>query len=297
MQHPRSVRILPGDEPGGFAVRNWAGFKTDGSPVLRSVSLCLFIAAAGGLAGCTSDYSPNTYASSAVQQANKVEPGIVVGFRQVAISANGTVGAVSGGAAGGILGAQVGSGGMNAALGTVGGTAIGGLLGTAMEHIAGDTNGWEYIVRKSNGELLSLTQKEPQPLPIGQKVLVITGSQARIVPDYSTPADPEPAKAESTKADAAKADAPKPETPKPETPKSDIQAVPLAPPAGTASAAAPAPAPAEQSAGAAQPASGGGPVRLTAPTDNPPADNPPAAASATAPEPASPAPAEQKPAE
>ncbi|WP_395455728.1 hypothetical protein ACHMW5_11425 [Azospirillum melinis] len=155
--------------------------------MLRSVSLCLFIAAVGGLAGCTSDYSPNTYASSAVQQANKVEPGIVVGFRQVAISANGTVGAVSGGAAGGILGAQVGTGGMNAALGTVGGTAIGGLLGTAMEHIAGDTNGWEYIVRKSNGELLSLTQKEPQPLPIGQKVLVITGSQARIVPDYSTP--------------------------------------------------------------------------------------------------------------
>ncbi|PWC79579.1 hypothetical protein, partial [Azospirillum sp. TSH64] len=235
--------------------------------MLRSVSLCLFIAAVGGLAGCTSDYSPNTYASSAVQQANKVEPGIVVGFRQVAISANGTVGAVSGGAAGGILGAQVGTGGMNAALGTVGGTAIGGLLGTAMEHIAGDTNGWEYIVRKSNGELLSLTQKEPQPLPIGQKVLVITGSQARIVPDYSTPADPEPAKADSAKSEAAKAEPAKTETPRPETPKSDIKAVPLAPPAEPAPAAAPA----EQSATSpAQPSSGGGPVRLTAPTDNPP---------------------------
>ncbi|PWC91402.1 hypothetical protein TSH100_00515 [Azospirillum sp. TSH100] len=261
--------------------------------MLRSVSLCLFIAVAAALAGCTSDYSPNTYASSAVQQANKVEPGVVVGFRQVAISANGTVGAVSGGAAGGILGAQVGSGGMNAALGTVGGTAIGGLLGTAMEHIAGDTNGWEYIVRKSNGELLSLTQKEPQPLPIGQKVLVITGSQARIVPDYSTPADPEPAKAESVKTDTAKADAPKPETP-----KSDIKAVPLAPPTETAPAApasAPstAPAQAEQSAaGAAQPASGGGPIRLTAPTDNPPATPSAAPASATTAEPASQPPAE-----
>ncbi|CAO3401664.1 hypothetical protein [Azospirillum palustre] len=263
--------------------------------MLRSVSLCLFIAAVGGLAGCTSDYSPNTYASSAVQQANKVEPGIVVGFRQVAISANGTVGAVSGGAAGGILGAQVGTGGMNAALGTVGGTAIGGLLGTAMEHIAGDTNGWEYIVRKSNGELLSLTQKEPQPLPIGQKVLVITGSQARIVPDYSTPADPEP----------VKADAAKTETVRPEPPKSDIKAVPLAPPAEPAPAAAPAPA--EQSAtGPAQPASGGGPVRLTAPTDNPPAGPAPAAPAAVvepaAAAPASPpasssAPAETKPAE
>ncbi|WP_377810411.1 hypothetical protein ABNQ38_32450 [Azospirillum sp. A29] len=271
--------------------------------MLRSVSLCLFIAAVGGLAGCTSDYSPNTYASSAVQQANKVEPGIVVGFRQVAISANGTVGAVSGGAAGGILGAQVGTGGMNAALGTVGGTAIGGLLGTAMEHIAGDTNGWEYIVRKSNGELLSLTQKEPQPLPIGQKVLVITGSQARIVPDYSTPADPEPAKADATKPEAAKSETAKSEMSRPETPKSDIKAVPLAPPAEPAPAAAPA----EQSAtGPAQPSNGGGPVRLTAPTDNPPAGPAPTASTAgaepAAAAPASPpaapsAPAETKPAE
>ncbi|MBK1840240.1 hypothetical protein JHL17_22815 [Azospirillum sp. YIM B02556] len=261
--------------------------------MLRSVSLCLFIAAAGGLAGCTSDYSPNTYASSAVQQANKVEPGIVVGFRQVAISANGTVGAVSGGAAGGILGAQVGTGGINSALGTVGGTAIGGLLGTAMEHIAGDTNGWEYIVRKSNGELLSLTQKEPQPLPIGQKVLVITGSQARIVPDYSTPGEPEAPKADSAKAEASKSDAPKPETPRPDAPKSDIKAVPLAPPSEAT--------PSESAAGTAQ-STGGGPVRLTAPTDNapPPEIATPAAASVTTsaatPAPAA-APVEPKPAE
>ncbi|HYF86773.1 glycine zipper 2TM domain-containing protein [Azospirillum sp.] len=248
--------------------------------MLRSVSLCLFVAVAGGLAGCTSDYSPNTYSSSAVQQANKVEPAVVVGFRQVAISANGTVGAVSGGAAGGILGAQVGSGGMNAALGTVGGTAIGGLLGTAMEHIAGDTTGWEYIVRKSNGDLLSLTQKEPQPLPIGQKVLVITGSQARIVPDYSSPAESATAKADSAQPNSARTDAAA-EPPKPETPKSDIKAVPLAPPA--------APAPSESAAGPA-PSSGGGPIRLTAPTDNVPA---PAASTPSA----APVPAEEKPAE
>ncbi len=243
--------------------------------MLRSVSFCLFIAAAGALAGCSSDYSPNTYSSSAVQQANKVEPAVVVGFRQVAISANGTVGAVSGGAAGGILGAQVGSGGMNAALGTVGGTAIGGLLGTAIEHIAGDTTGWEYIVRKSNGDLLSLTQKEPQPLPIGQKVLVITGSQARIVPDYSSPAESTTAKADPVKTEAAV------EVPKPEVPKSDIKAVPLAPPAAQA--------PSESAAGPA-PSSGGGPIRLTAPTDNVPA---PAVSAPSA----DPVPAEGKPAE
>jgi len=212
---------------------------------------CLLAAVAGGLAGCTSDYSPNTYASNAVQQANKAEPGVIAGYRQVSISANGTVGAVTGGAAGGILGAQVGSGGFNSALGTVGGTAIGTIIGTTMEHITGDTTGWEYIVRKPNGELLSLTQREPQPLPIGQKVLVITGSQARIVPDYSAPAEtPAPAAVPA---------------PAPEKPKAEIKAEPLEAPPASASAQ---PAAATETT----PASAG-PVRL-APAEAAPAASP-----------------------
>lgn len=157
---------------------------------MRIVAIGLLAAALAGAAACTPNYSPNTYGAGAVQQANKVETAVVVGFRQVAISANGTVGAVTGGAAGGVLGAQSGSFGINSALGAVGGTAIGSLLGTAVERVAGDAMGWEYIVRKPNDELLSVTQREEKPIPLGQKVLVITGAQARIVPDYSLPAEP-----------------------------------------------------------------------------------------------------------
>ncbi|HYG90918.1 MAG TPA: hypothetical protein VD978_32200 [Azospirillum sp.] len=160
--------------------------------MFRSVKFGLPAVILAGLAGCTPNYSPNTYSASAIQQANKVEPAIVVGFRQVEISANGTVGVVTGGAAGGILGAQSESVGINSALGAVGGTAIGSLLGTAIEHMAIDTKGWEYIVRKPDGELLSVTQRQEAPIPVGQKVLVITGSQARIVPDYSVLPDPPP---------------------------------------------------------------------------------------------------------
>ncbi|WP_431861720.1 hypothetical protein [Azospirillum sp.] len=162
---------------------------------MRTVTIGLLVAGLAGVAACTPNYSPNTYGAGSVQQANKVEPGVVVGFRQVAISASGTVGAVTGGAAGGVLGSQSGSFGVNAALGAVGGTAIGSLIGTAVEHVTGDTTGWEYIVRKANDELVSVTQREEKPIPLGQKVLVITGSQARIVADYSTPVEPAPAKA------------------------------------------------------------------------------------------------------
>ncbi|WP_238474740.1 hypothetical protein [Azospirillum cavernae] len=211
----------------------------------RSFMLCLIVVA-GGLAGCASDYSPNTYSSSAVQQANKVEPGVVVGYRQIAISANGTVGAVTGGAAGGILGAQVGTGGFNSALGTVGGSAIGTILGTTLEHIAGDTTGWEYIVRKPNGELLSLSQREPTPIPIGQKVLVITGGQARIIPDHSALGDGAAAPS------AAPTPVPAPEKAKVEA-KAEIKTEPLEAPAATTPVTPPATAPAAPSANSEEP--------------------------------------------
>jgi outer membrane lipoprotein SlyB len=160
-------------------------------------------------AACGPDYSPNTYATNAVQQANKVEQGVIVGVRDVGVSASGTAGAVVGGAAGGIAGSQVGSG-AGSAFGALGGSLIGGIAGSATEHVVGDTRAFEYIVRKPNGDLVSVTQKDATPLTIGQKVLVIAGNQARIVPDY-TVSVPEPTKQTA----AAPKEAPTTNTPSP----------------------------------------------------------------------------------
>ncbi len=151
--------------------------------------LVLFpLAALGALAlsACAPNYSPNTYSSNAVQLANKVEQGTVIGYREVKISANGSIGAVTGGAVGGVLGAEY----ANSALAVVGGTTVGGMLGNALEHAARDTTGWEYIIRKENGDMLSVTQREASPLALAQRVLVIMGPQARVVPDYSVPQEP-----------------------------------------------------------------------------------------------------------
>ncbi|TAL04667.1 MAG: hypothetical protein EPO08_00560 [Rhodospirillaceae bacterium] len=161
---------------------------------LALVGLC-----AVSVAGCAPAYSPNTYSSNAVQLANKVDAGIVVGYREVVISANGSVGAVAGGAAGGVLGGDYG----NSALAAIGGTTVGAMVGTAIEHAAGDTTGWEYIVRKLNGDMLSVTQREKKPLDLGQKVLVINGPQARVVPDYSmAPEQPPSASVPKEKAES-----------------------------------------------------------------------------------------------
>jgi outer membrane lipoprotein SlyB len=164
-------------------------------PVPRVLLIVLLLAA------CGPDYSPNTYNSSAVQQANKVEKGVVVGVRPVDVSANTSTGALTGAAAGGIAGSQTGSG-VASAFGALGGSVIGGLVGSAGDHTLNDTTAYEYVVQKPNGDLLSVTQKDPSPLSVGDHVLVIAGSQARIVLDYTVAIEP-----------------PKPEPPKPEPPK------------------------------------------------------------------------------
>jgi outer membrane lipoprotein SlyB len=136
--------------------------------------------------GCTPNYSPDTYASAAAQQANKVDQGIIVGVRAIQISADTTLATTTGAAAGAVAGSTVG-GGTASALGAVGGTLAGGVVGNVVGHASGDTGGFEYIVKKSNGDLLSVTQQDPAPLGIGAHVLIIEGAQARVVPDYTVP--------------------------------------------------------------------------------------------------------------
>ena len=158
--------------------------------MLKRLPACLLTLS---LAACSPSYAPDTYAANAVQQANKVEPGVIAGFRPVKISAQGTVGGVAGAAAGGAAGSQLGPS-ATSIFSAIGGTLLGSLLGITAEHAIGDTDGFEYIVRKPNGDMVSVTQKDPSPLPVGQKVLVISGNQARIVPDYTVSPSPPPAK-------------------------------------------------------------------------------------------------------
>lgn len=183
------------------------------------------------LSGCGPSYSPDTYATNAAQQANKVEQGIVVGVRTVGISAAGTVGTVTGAAAGGIAGSQAVAGPISAFT-ALGGSLVGGIAGSTVEHATADTMAFEYIVRKGNGDLVSVTQKDKTPLALGQKVLVIAGNQARVVPDYTVPPSKLASKDDAAKsADSAKPDGTKPDGSKPDADKSADASKPNAAPA------------------------------------------------------------------
>ncbi|HWA79700.1 MAG TPA: hypothetical protein VG848_05240, partial [Acetobacteraceae bacterium] len=175
-------------------------------PNLRASPLLAALLAASmlGLGGCSGDYSPNTYAAAAAQQANAVTRGVVIGVRQVMITPDGTVGAVTGGAAGGVAGSQVPGGAVASAFGAIGGSLIGGIAGSAAQRAAEDTKAWEYIVQQADGKLVSVTQTDRTPLAIGTHVLVIAGKQARVVRDYTValPAPPSKAATETEPAPA-----------------------------------------------------------------------------------------------
>jgi outer membrane lipoprotein SlyB len=201
----------------------------------RLLPLLLVLGLGATLGACRPAYSPDDYSTRAVQQLNRVEQGVVVGVRRVTVTADGNTGAATGGAAGGILGSQAPGGNMAGAIGAVGGALVGGLLGTATERVAGDTTAFEYIIRKETGEMYTVTQREQTPLAIGQRVLMIGGSQARIVPDYTAPVATTPTPATTT---------PPAATP-PATTPSGATTPAATPPADAPAAAEPARPPAE----------------------------------------------------
>jgi outer membrane lipoprotein SlyB len=213
--------------------------KEHGGLIYRFLIPVLLVA---GLSACGPSYSPDTYASNAAQQANKVEQGVVVGVRTVGVSAVGTVGTLSGAAAGGIAGSQVGAGPVSA-LSALGGGLVGGIAGSTVEHVTSDTTAYEYIVRKPNGDLVSVTQKDKTPLALGQKVLVIAGTQARVVPDYTVPVAAMPVKPGEVPKGEAAAAAVKPADAKPGEAPATEGAPPAAPPAARASPTGAQPAP------------------------------------------------------
>src|SRR6185437_3063314 len=116
--------------------------------------------------------------------------------------------------------------GIGSALGALGGTVLGGIVGSTVEHTTADTQGYEYIVRKTNGDLLSVTQKDATPLAIGAHVLIIAGNQARIVPDYTVTVEGEQPAAKSAET-APEAKAPVAAT-EPKPPAAEPEAAPAA---------------------------------------------------------------------
>lgn len=146
-------------------------------------ALLLLMAASLVMSGCAKKYSPDEYSPGGMQQANKADRAVVVNVRTVDVNDPSLgLGTAAGAAAGGLAGSQIGKGSGNG-LAVLGGVLIGGAIGAAADNAAHSTTAFEYVMEKTNGDLITLAQKQDQPFGIGQRVLILYGVQARIIAD------------------------------------------------------------------------------------------------------------------
>lgn len=133
------------------------------------------------LGGCQRSVSPDTYAVGSVGQVNRATKGTVLSARAVNISGTQSgLGPMAGAAGGGIIGSQIGQGG-GTALAVLAGVVVGGIAGAVIEDAASRQTGVEYVVETENGSLLTLVQGPGRSFVSGERVLVIYGTQSRIV--------------------------------------------------------------------------------------------------------------------
>jgi outer membrane lipoprotein SlyB len=138
--------------------------------------------------GC-SNTSPTNVKTSDAQKITSIEYGIIKNSSPIKIKGESNwIGATAGGMIGGLLGTQIcgeeeiiGTKCQDIAVvfGTIGGAAIGSVTQAKL----GDHDGFQYIVDLDNNENdIALMQGDSEALKNGQRVVIIYGSEVRIMP-------------------------------------------------------------------------------------------------------------------
>lgn len=142
---------------------------------MKSLSSLALLSCAALLCACAGPpNSGNVYSSYQSMSEQSVRLGVVESVRNVTIAnPDSGVGALSGGALGGLAGSRIGSGGGSAAVGIIGAVA-GGLLGDRVENDVNRKPGFEITVRLDNGELRSITQLADELFRPGERVRLLS---------------------------------------------------------------------------------------------------------------------------
>ena len=136
--------------------------------------LVVSAAAAVLLSGCVSQKTGDVYTRDEALREQSVRRATVESVRPVKIEGTRSgVGAVAGGAVGGIAGSTVGTG-KTSSVAAVAGALGGGLAGHALEEGVTRKNGVEITVRLDNGEVRAIVQDDSEKFFTGQKVRLLT---------------------------------------------------------------------------------------------------------------------------
>lgn len=146
------------------------------------------------LAGCYDDFDSDQYSTDSIGEAQTVRYGVIVQAQPVTVASQGdsTIGMLGGAALGAVLGSTIGGGSTSNAVGGIAGGLAGGAAGNAIGKSVGKQTGTQYIVKVDDGSTLSVVQGVTPALAVGQRVMILTGSDARdrILADNSPQSQP-----------------------------------------------------------------------------------------------------------
>lgn len=156
--------------------------------VLTSIMIALITTT-----GCQRKIGGNQYNSASLNGASYTYQGVILSARTVQVSESerlqdNSTGAGLGAFGGALAGSAFGKG--NGTLIGMGiGALAGGIGGAFAEEALGNQDATEYTVKLTNGNLLTVVQKDDQPLASGQRVFVSVPTTAngrpRVTPDNS----------------------------------------------------------------------------------------------------------------
>jgi outer membrane lipoprotein SlyB len=150
-------------------------------PIIITLMLAMFITS------CAKQISSDTYSGGHVGEVSETLEGVVVSAMNVRVQdkdyleQNG-LGLTGGALAGAVAGSAAGKGN---GLATVAGALVGATAGAFAEKALKEQNARQYIVKISNGKIVTVVQGTNNPLHKGQRVYVLMGdggNRARVIP-------------------------------------------------------------------------------------------------------------------
>ena len=137
---------------------------------------CFFIVS------CAEDINDNSYRMASVGEANRVGQGVIISVRPVQIQGDSQAGALTGGLAGGVAASTIGRG-SGSVLASVGGALLGAFVGGLTQKELEEQQALQYIVRLTDGNMITVIQGMKNRLEVGQRVFVLYGQETRLIPD------------------------------------------------------------------------------------------------------------------
>ena len=128
------------------------------------------------LVGCGIGDTNTTYERTDIGQMGVVSMGQIIQMSPIKTAGTNGVGTLSGGIAGAAAGSMIGGNTAINIIGGVGGAVLGGVLGAKAEEALTKDTAMEFIVRKENGQLITVVQTNELGLRVGDQVLLSTVS-------------------------------------------------------------------------------------------------------------------------